>query len=99
MFSIPSFLFDPDIGRRDVHLIPDNAEDPSLFTYSTSGFVVRAVRNRNPKHPLQIILGSNCFINGSLLQFTPKLVNPNTFSPAMNFTDFQNMSLQSRCEI
>ena len=82
-----------------MHLIPDNAEDPSLFTYSTSGFVARTVRNPNLKHPLQVILGTDCFINGSLVQLTPTLVNPNAFSPAMNFTDFQNMSLQSRWEL
>lgn len=77
-----------------MQLLPDNAEDHSLFTYSISGFVVRTVRNPNPKHPLQVILGSHYFIKGSLVQFTPKLVKPNTFSPAVNFADLQNMSLQ-----
>lgn len=81
-----------------MQLLPDNAQDHSLFAYSISGFVVHTVRNPNPKHPLQVILGSHYFINGSLVQFTPKLVKPNTFSPAMNPPDFQNMSLQRRWE-
>lgn len=42
-------------------------------------------------HPLQAIVGCDCFINGSLAHFVPKSINPDTSPPALHFPDFQNI--------
>lgn len=58
-------------GKRISH---HTGRGPFLLpTYSTTGFVVCAMRNPHLEHPLQTILGRNRFINGILVQFAPKL--------------------------
>lgn len=78
-FPFPHFCLIPPYTGGTCISYQTTRGTPFLFTDSTSGFVVRTVRNPHLKHPLQVIWGSDCFINGSLVQFAPELINLNAF--------------------